>query len=67
MPVTIEIDPDKLRLDLNDEIYQNHEGIQLEGSYVKKITFNMEAESSINIKLYKKQKQLPIKVTAFLW
>ena len=54
--VTIEIDPDKLRLDLNDEIYQDNEGIQLDGSYVKKITFNMEAESSKNIKLYKVDK-----------
>lgn len=56
MPVVIEIDPDVLRLDLNDEIYQNNEGIELEGNYVKKITFNMEAESSKNIKLYKVDK-----------
>lgn len=55
-PVTIEIDTDVLRLDLNDEIYQDNQGIELDGSYVKKITFNMEAESSKNIRLYKVDK-----------
>lgn len=55
--VTIEIlDTDILRIDSNDEIYQKNKGIELEGSYVKKIIFNMEAESSKNIKLYKVDK-----------
>ena len=55
--VTLEFDPSKLRLDLNDEIYLNKKEIQtstINGNiYVKKIVFNLEAETTKYVKFYK--------------
>lgn len=48
---------DKIRLDLNDEIYQNYDEIEVDGNnYVTKIVFTMEAESAKNVKFYKVDK-----------
>ena len=55
--VTLEFNPSIVRLDLNDEIYLNNEGIEVDGNnYVKKITFYLEAESTKNVKFYKVDK-----------
>ena len=55
--VTLEFDPSKVRLDLNDEIYVNRISevtTTINGSeYVKKVVFNMEKESVKNVKFYK--------------
>lgn len=57
---TLEFDPTKLRLDLNDEIYKNNissETTTINGNkYIKKITFKMEAESTKYVKFYKVDK-----------
>ena len=55
-PVTLEFDPDVIRIDLSDEAYANRiENSEITDSngYVKKFSFNMEKESSRNIKFYK--------------
>lgn len=55
--VTLTFDPSKVRLDLNNEIYQDYESIETDGNgYVKKIVFNMTAESTKNVKFYKVDK-----------
>lgn len=55
--VVLTFDPSKLRLDLNDEIYQNYTSIETNNEgYVKKIIFNMLEESSKNVKFYKVDK-----------
>lgn len=58
--ITIEFDPRKLRLDLNDEIYLNRvseETTTINGNeYVNKVVFNFEAESAKNVKFYKVDK-----------
>lgn len=55
--VTLEFDPTKVRLDLNNEIYQNYTTIETNGNgYVKKIVFNMVEESAKNVKFYKVDK-----------
>lgn len=55
--VTLEFDPSVLRLDLNDEIYQNNEGIEKDiNNYVTKIIFNLEEEAAKNVKFYKVNK-----------
>lgn len=58
--VTLEFDPSKLRLDLNDEIYLNKKSIEtstIDGKqYVKKIVFDMMAESTKHVKFYKVDK-----------
>ena len=57
---TLEFDPTKLRLDLNDEIYKNNissETTTINGNkYIKKITFKIEAESTKYVKFYKVDK-----------
>ena len=54
--VSLEFDPNVIRIDLNDEAYLN----RIEGSeevdgngYVEKFVFTMEKESAKNIKFYK--------------
>ena len=54
--VSLEFDPNVVRIDLNDEAYIN----RLEGSeevnsdgYVEKFVFTMDKESAKNIKFYK--------------
>ena len=54
--VSLEFDPNVVRIDLNDEAYLN----RVEGSeevdsngYVEKFVFTMEKESAKNIKFYK--------------
>lgn len=56
--VTLEFDPSELRLDLNDEVYLNNkENVTLDGNqYVKKIVFNLDAETTKNVKFYKVDK-----------
>ena len=55
--VTLEFDPTKVRLDLNNEIYQDYTSIETNGNgYVKKIVFNMVEESAKNVKFYKVDK-----------
>lgn len=58
--ITLEFDPEELRLDLNDEIYNEQAYIETKtidgGAFVKKITFTMPKESSKNIKFYKVDK-----------
>lgn len=55
--VTLEFDPKKVRLDLNDEIYINKissETTQIDGNdYIKKLVFNMNAEAVKYVKFYK--------------
>ena len=55
-PVTLEFDPDVIRIDLSDEAYANRiansESTDSNG-YVKKFTYTMDKESSKNIKFYK--------------
>ena len=55
--VTLEFDPKKVRLDLNDEIYINKissETTQIDGNdYIKKLVFNMDAEAVKYVKFYK--------------
>lgn len=56
MPVTLEFDPNVVRIDLADEAYVNKiEGSEVTDSkgFVKKFTFNMDKESTHNIKFYK--------------
>lgn len=57
---TLEFDPTKLRLDLNDEIYKSNIRIETTtingNNYVKKITFKIEAESTKYVKFYKVDK-----------
>lgn len=55
-PVTLEFDPDVVRIDLSDEAYVNRiDGTESTDSkgYVKKFSFNMDKESTRNIKFYK--------------
>lgn len=55
--VVLTFDPSKVRLDLNDEIYQNSTSIETNGNgFIKKIVFNMLEESSKNVKFYKVDK-----------
>lgn len=55
--VTLTFDPTKVRLDLNDEIYQDRVSMETDSNgYVKKIVFNMPAEGSKNVKFYKVNK-----------
>lgn len=55
--VTLEFDPNELRLDMNDEIYQGSESIEKDtNNYVTKIIFNLEAEATKNVKFYKVDK-----------
>ena len=60
--VTVEIDPTKFRLDLNDEIYINRDDtktvITTSGgiTYIKKIVFTIPAETTRYVKLYKVDK-----------
>lgn len=58
--VTLEFDPSKLRIDSNNEIYINKKSIEkttINGNeYVKKLIFDMSAESSKYVKFYKADK-----------
>lgn len=60
--VTLEFDPSKLRIDMNDEVYINRivdedVTIDIDGkTYVKKIVFNIDAETTKNVKFYKVNK-----------
>ena len=60
--VTLEFDPSKLRIDMNDEVYVNRIVAQdvtstIDGkTYVKKIVFNIDAETTKNVKFYKVDK-----------
>lgn len=60
--VTLEFDPSKLRIDMNDEVFTNRiveEDVTttINGStYVKKIVFNIGAETTKNVKFYKVDK-----------
>lgn len=58
--VSIEFDPNIVRLDLNDEIYENcinsESTIIEDKEYINKITFIMKKEISKNIKFYKVDK-----------
>ena len=58
--VTLEFDPSELRLDLNDEIYENRVSMEtttINGiNYVKKIVFKLEKETAKNVKFYKVDK-----------
>ncbi len=55
--VTLEFDPEVLRLDLTDDIYTNRKSMETttigEGEFLSKITFVMKGESSKNIRFYK--------------
>lgn len=57
--VTLEFDPEELRIDSNDEIYINRDDTKTEYStiddknYVKKIVFEMPAETTRYVKFYK--------------
>ena len=56
MPVTLEFDPDVVRIDTNSEAYFNRvEGSEVTNSkgYVKKFTFTIDKEAVKNIKFYK--------------
>lgn len=59
-PVILEFDPRNLRLDLNDEIYRDNNGVTTENisgeTFIKKIEFTLEAESAKNVKFYKVDK-----------
>ena len=59
-PVILEFDPSELRLDLNDEIYRDNNGVEtttISGeTYINKIEFTLEAEASKNVKFYKVDK-----------
>ena len=60
--VTLEFDPSKLRVDMNDEVYINRvvekdATSTIDGkAYVKKIVFNIDAETTKNVKFYKVDK-----------
>lgn len=60
--VTLEFDPSKLRIDMNDEVYINRivekdATSTINGDiYVKKIVFNIDAETTKNVKFYKVDK-----------
>lgn len=58
--VTLQFNPSELRLDLNDEIYldeENKVSVEIDSNgYVKKIIFNMKAETAKNVKFYKVNK-----------
>ena len=60
--VTLEFDPSKLRIDMNDEVYINRVvdedvTVTIDGkSYVKKFIFNIDAETTKNVKFYKVDK-----------
>jgi len=58
--VTLEFDPSKLRLDMNDDAYVNNAGIEtstIDGNqYVKKVVFNLNGETAKNVKFYKVDK-----------
>ena len=55
-PVTLEFDPNVIRIDLSDETYvnriSNSETTNSKG-YIKKFIFNMDKESTKYIKFYK--------------
>ena len=56
MPITLEFNPNVVRLDVNDEAYvERVSGSEETNSsgYVKKFTFTMNKESAKNIKFYK--------------
>lgn len=58
--VTLEFDPTKLRLDLNNDIYSSEATVVNQAingaNYVKSITFKITGESSKNIRFYKVDK-----------
>jgi len=60
--VTIELDPTKVRIDANDEIYISRDDTKTEyqtingKSYVKKFVFIMPSETARFVKLYKVDK-----------
>ena len=60
--VTLEFDPNKLRIDMNDDAYINRitdkdVNIDINGNeYVKKITFNISGETIKTVKFYKVDK-----------
>ena len=52
--VTLEFNPDELRIDSNDEIYINKISEVTDGNnYAKKLVFNIDAETAKNVKFYK--------------
>jgi len=56
MPVTLEFDPDVVRVDTNSEVYINrvaNSEVTDSKGYVKKFTFTMDKEAVKNIKFYK--------------
>lgn len=60
--VTFEFNPNYLRIDMNDEVYINREADDDEFSdidgknYVKKVVFNIDAETTKHVKFYKVDK-----------
>ena len=56
--VTLTIDPTKLRIDSNDEVYLNSEEIGTDetGIYVTKVVFKMPSETTKYVKFYKVDK-----------
>lgn len=60
--VTLEFDPNELRIDTNDEVYINRddtltETTSIDGkSYVKKFVFELQAETTRYVKFYKVDK-----------
>ena len=62
--VTLEFEPEKLRIDTNDEVYINRNDTKTEyttingKNYVTKIVFEMPAETTKYVKFYKVNKAL---------
>ena len=55
--VTLQFNPSELRLDLNDEIYLNKVSLEIDSNgYVKKVVFNLDAETAKSVKFYKVNK-----------
>lgn len=60
--VTVELDPTKVRIDANDEVYVERDNTKTEYStidtknYVKKFVFTMPAETTKYVKFYKVDK-----------
>lgn len=60
--VSLEFDPSKLRIDMNDEVYINRiieEDVTTTingNTYLKKVVFNIDAETTKNVKFYKVDK-----------
>ena len=56
--IHIEFDPDKVIIDNTNDIFSNLLDYELQGSYINKISFTMDAMSNVNIKFFKKDKSM---------